>query len=66
MFEEKNILFIHGLGSSSDRWLDIPDALSAYFHPIVSVDLIEFGSSEKPVTINYTIEVLANLEIYWG
>jgi pimeloyl-ACP methyl ester carboxylesterase len=36
--------------------LDIPDALSRYFHPIVAVDLIGFGGSEKPVTIDYTIE----------
>jgi len=26
--EKQNVLFIHGLGSSADRWLDIPDALS--------------------------------------
>ncbi|HEU5119379.1 MAG TPA: alpha/beta hydrolase [Candidatus Nitrosocosmicus sp.] len=54
--KKKNILFIHGLGSSSDRWLDIPDALSRYFHPIVAVDLIGFGGSDKPVTIEYTME----------
>ena len=54
--KKKNILFIHGLGSSSDRWLDIPDALSRYFHPIVAVDLIGFGGSDKPVTVDYTID----------
>ena len=54
--KKKNILFIHGLGSSSDRWMDIPDALSRYFYPIVAVDLIGFGGSDKPVTIEYTIE----------
>jgi 2-hydroxy-6-oxonona-2,4-dienedioate hydrolase len=54
--KKKNILFIHGLGSSSDRWWDIPDALSRYFHPIVAVDLIGFGGSDKPVTIDYTME----------
>jgi 2-hydroxy-6-oxonona-2,4-dienedioate hydrolase len=54
--KKKNILFIHGLGSSSDRWLDIPDALSRYFHPIVAVDLIGFGGSDKPITLDYTIE----------
>ena len=54
--KKKNILFIHGLGSSSDRWGDIPDALSRYFHPIVAVDLIGFGGSDKPVTPEYTIE----------
>jgi len=54
--KKKNILFIHGLGSSSDRWSDIPDALSRYFHPIVAVDLPGFGGSDKPVTIEYTID----------
>ena len=54
--KKKNILFIHGLGSSSDRWMDIPDALSRYFHPIVAVDLIGFGGSDKPLTLDYTIE----------
>jgi 2-hydroxy-6-oxonona-2,4-dienedioate hydrolase len=54
--KKKNVLFIHGLGSSSDRWLDIPDALSRYYYPIVAVDLIGFGGSDKPVTIDYTIE----------
>ncbi|HEU5120603.1 MAG TPA: alpha/beta hydrolase [Candidatus Nitrosocosmicus sp.] len=54
--KKKNVLFIHGLGSSSDRWGDIPDALSRYFYPIVAVDLIGFGGSDKPVTPEYTIE----------
>jgi pimeloyl-ACP methyl ester carboxylesterase len=54
--KKKNVLFIHGLGSSSDRWLDIPDALSRYYYPIIAVDLIGFGGSDKPVTVDYTIE----------
>jgi len=52
---ERHILFIHGLGSSSDRWLGIPDALSANFHT-VALDLPGFGESSKPVTMNYTIQ----------
>jgi 2-hydroxy-6-oxonona-2,4-dienedioate hydrolase len=52
---DKHILFIHGLGSSADRWLDIPDALSMYYHTI-AVDLIGFGRSDKPTDLNYTIE----------
>ena len=52
-------LFIHGLGSSADRWLDIPDALSKYYHTI-AVDLIGFGGSDKPVDVNYTIEKFAD------
>jgi 2-hydroxy-6-oxonona-2,4-dienedioate hydrolase len=51
--EPKHLLFLHGLGSSSDRWADIPEALSRYFHSI-SVDLIGFGGSDMP-KLDYTI-----------
>jgi pimeloyl-ACP methyl ester carboxylesterase len=30
----KLVLFIHGLGNSSDTWRDIPETLSKYFHTI--------------------------------
>jgi len=52
---DRHILFIHGLGSSADRWLGIPDALSANFHTI-ALDLPGFGKSDKPTTMDYTIE----------
>jgi len=29
--KKKHLLFIHGLGTSSIAWGDIPDALSKYF-----------------------------------
>ncbi len=51
----RHILFIHGLGSSADRWLDIPSVLSANFHT-VALDLPGFGESDKPATVDYTIE----------
>ena len=54
IFGRHILVFIHGLGSSSDRWLDIPDALSKYYHTI-AVDLIGFGGSDKPPDIDYTI-----------
>jgi pimeloyl-ACP methyl ester carboxylesterase len=50
----KHVLFIHGLGSSSIAWRDIPQALSEDFHTI-TVDLIGFGGRDKPQTANYTI-----------
>jgi 2-hydroxy-6-oxonona-2,4-dienedioate hydrolase len=53
--KNKHVLFIHGLGSSSIAWRDIPDALSNYFH-IITVDLIGFGRSDKPETADYTIK----------
>jgi pimeloyl-ACP methyl ester carboxylesterase len=53
--KEKHVLFIHGIGSSSIVWRDIPDALSKYFHTI-TVDLIGCGLSEKPENADYTIK----------
>ena len=51
---EKIVLFLHGLGSSSLTWRDIPEALSKYFHTIV-LDLVGFGLTDKPHE-NYTID----------
>lgn len=53
--EQKHVLFIHGIGASLVGWRDIPDALSEHFHTI-SVDLIGFGGSDKPTTVNYSIK----------
>ena len=50
-----NVLFIHGLGSSADRWLDIPDALSLLGLHSIAIDLPGFGLSDKPETMDYTI-----------
>ena len=49
----KHLLFLHGLGSSSDRWIDIPEAFSRRYHT-AAVDLIGFGGSDSP-HLNYTI-----------
>lgn len=58
--KRQHVLFIHGLGSSADRWLDIPDALSLYFHTI-AIDLPGFGGSDKPQHIDYTIELFSDI-----
>lgn len=56
----RHLLFIHGLGSSSDRWLDIPQALSlAGFHSI-ALDLPGFGGSDRPST-DYRIDYFAKI-----
>jgi pimeloyl-ACP methyl ester carboxylesterase len=53
---DDDVLFIHGLGSSSIVWRDIPDALSAGYHTI-AIDLVGFGMSDKPEEPDYyTIE----------
>jgi pimeloyl-ACP methyl ester carboxylesterase len=49
----KHVLFLHGLGSSSITWGDIPETLSETFHTM-AVDLIGFGRSDKPKA-DYTI-----------
>jgi 2-hydroxy-6-oxonona-2,4-dienedioate hydrolase len=56
----QDLLFIHGLGSAADRWLDIPDALSLYFHTL-AIDLPGFGGSDKPTDINYTIDAFSDV-----
>jgi len=57
---DMRILFIHGLGSSADRWVGIPKSLSENFHTI-SLDLPGFGESDKPVSMDYTIENFRNI-----
>jgi len=52
---DRHILFIHGLGSSADRWVGIPKSLSTNFHTL-SLDLPGFGESDKPVSMDYTIK----------
>jgi 2-hydroxy-6-oxonona-2,4-dienedioate hydrolase len=51
-----HVLFIHGLGSSADRWLDIPDALALLDMHTVALDLPGFGLSDKPEDVDYTID----------
>ena len=51
---ENIVLFLHGLGSSSLTWRDIPEALSKYFHTI-ALDLVGFGLTDKPHE-NYTLD----------
>jgi pimeloyl-ACP methyl ester carboxylesterase len=52
--EGRHVIFIHGLGSSADRWLDIPDAMSLLGLHSVALDLPGFGLSDKP-EIDYAI-----------
>jgi pimeloyl-ACP methyl ester carboxylesterase len=58
--EKRHVLFIHGLGSSADRWLDIPDALSLSGLHSVALDLPGFGLSDKP-EMDYTIGRFAEI-----
>jgi len=55
LLNHDHVLFVHGLGSSAERWLDIPDALSLLGFHAVAIDLPGFGLSDKPNTMDYTI-----------
>ncbi|MEO9320919.1 MAG: alpha/beta fold hydrolase [Nitrososphaera sp.] len=60
-----HVLFIHGLGSSADRWLDIPLALSFHYHTL-AIDLPGFGLSDKPSpggAMEYTIQDFARFVV---
>ncbi len=48
------VLFIHGLGSAADRWMDLPEAMSFYLSAY-ALDLVGFGKSDKPKSLNYNI-----------
>ena len=48
------VLFIHGLGSAADRWMDLPEAFSYYFN-VFALDLVGFGKSDKPASLSYDI-----------
>ena len=54
-----HVLFIHGLGSSADVWLNTADNLSSNFHTIC-IDLPGFGASDKPL-MDYTIEKFTDI-----
>jgi pimeloyl-ACP methyl ester carboxylesterase len=58
---QRHVLFIHGLGSTADRWLDIPDALSLCGFHTVAIDLPGFGESDKPEGMDYTIDRFADI-----
>ncbi|HZT34491.1 MAG TPA: alpha/beta fold hydrolase [Nitrososphaera sp.] len=58
---KKYILFIHGLGSSADRWLDLPDALSLLGYKTYAVDLPGFGESERSADIRYTVDHMTDV-----
>ena len=51
----RHLLFIHGLGSAADRWMNIPKVLSSDFH-CIAIDLPGFGESDRSDDVDYTID----------
>ncbi len=54
---DKNIVLVHGLGGSAERWLKVIPQLSPKY-TVIAPDMIGFGYSDKPST-DYTIEFFA-------
>lgn len=50
----KDLVLLHGIGASAERWLRVAPALSKYFRVIIP-DIVGFGRSDKP-TVEYTME----------
>ncbi len=47
-----NVLLIHGLGASAERWTQVIPHLSKKYH-VIALDLIGYGFSDKP-SVDYT------------
>jgi 2-hydroxy-6-oxonona-2,4-dienedioate hydrolase len=54
----KDLVLLHGLGASSERWLSVAPTLSKYFRVLLP-DIVGFGYSDKP-TIEYTMDFFVN------
>lgn len=54
---KKNVILLHGLGGSAERWLKVIPLLSSKYR-VIAPDLIGFGHSDKP-SADYTIEFFA-------
>ena len=60
--KDKHLLFIHGLGSAADRWMNVPKVLSSDFH-CIAIDLPGFGESDKSSDVDYTINFFRDFVI---
>lgn len=54
---DRNIVLVHGLGGSAERWLKVIPLLSSKYR-VIALDVIGFGYSDKPST-DYTVEFFA-------
>ncbi len=54
---KKNVILLHGLGGSAERWLKVIPLLSSKYR-VIAPDMIGYGHSDKP-SVDYTIEFFA-------
>lgn len=50
----RDLVLLHGIGASAERWLQVSPTLARYFRVIVP-DIVGFGYSDKP-TVEYTMD----------
>jgi 2-hydroxy-6-oxonona-2,4-dienedioate hydrolase len=50
----KDMVLMHGIGASAERWLRVAPTLSKYFRVVIP-DIVGFGRSDKP-TVEYTMD----------
>lgn len=55
------MLLVHGFGASIPHWRKNITALSQHHHAVYTIDLLGFGSSEKPSGYQYTMESWSEL-----
>jgi len=55
---DRNIVLVHGLGASAERWEYVIPLFNKHFRVIVP-DLIGFGQSDKPL-VDYTTDFFSN------
>ena len=55
--DKENLVLVHGLGASAERWASVSPILEKHYRLIVP-DLIGFGLSDKPL-VDYTSEFFA-------
>ena len=54
------LLLIHGYPTASWDWCKIWDVLREYFR-VITLDMIGFGFSDKPESLDYTIHTQADI-----
>ena len=50
------VLFVHGLGESSEYWLQAIDYLGKQKYRCLAIDLLGYGRSDKPKAFDYSME----------
>jgi pimeloyl-ACP methyl ester carboxylesterase len=50
------ILLLHGLGNNCKSWTHVLKLLDYTKNRVYAIDLLGFGSAQKPVSVNYTLD----------